>query len=368
MFIDNTLKANLTDWICDVQSGNFSKAAIGKLTFFNSDFFNGTIDEFKFIKYEGGNDQNPPIIDGPKIGKPNIEYEYKFTTYDPEEDEVWIQIDWGDGEITDWFGPYDSGEIATVSHNWTEEDDYIIRARSKDFWHHGPWSYEGYEVKIGNQPPDKPELSGPLYEDPGKELTYSFISYDLEGQDIYYIVDWDDGTTTESDYVNSNTTIELSHIWEKKNDYNITAKAIDIKGNEGELSDPFWIRIGDEPPNKTDIDGPNRGQAGLEIDFVFTADDPENDHICYNIRWGDGEEIHETVLYPSGFSITISHIWNSTGSYTIEARAKDKFGYWGDWTNFNIKIPRTITEKLSFIRYLERFPFLERLLSLFRVI
>jgi hypothetical protein len=340
IFIDGNLEANLTTWICPIQNINFTYATIGRKATDETDFFEGIIDEFKFIKYTGGNDQIPPTIEGPKIGKPNREYDYDFTTNDPEEDEIWIQVDWGDGQITDWLGPYNSGEKVTLSHIWEEEDNYYIKARSMDFWDDSYWSLEGYEVNIGNQPPEPPLISGPLYEDPGKELTYSFMSNDLEGQDIYYIVNWDDGSTTETDYVPSNTSIDLTHIYDFKNDYNITAKAIDVKGNESDLSDPLWIRIGDEPPRKVDIDGQINGKTGVKIDFIFTAIDPDNDKISFNIRWGDGSEILETIWYSSGEPVTFSHIWNKSGSFTIEARAKDKFDYWGDWAPFNIKIPR----------------------------
>jgi hypothetical protein len=366
MFIDDNLKGNLTDWICEVESINFTKAAIGKMTFFDSDFFNGIVDEFKFIKYERGNDQEPPIIDGPKIGKPDKDYDYTFTTNDPENDDVWIQIDWGDGEVTDWMGPYESGETVTVSHRWTEENIYYIRARSKDFWDESHWSIEDYEVKIGNQPPDKPIVSGPLYGESGEEICYNFTAYDLEGHDISYIIDWGDGTTTETDYEPSNTSIGFCHIWDFNNDYNITASAIDINGKVSELSEPLWIRIGDKPPRKTDIDGPASGLSREEIDFVFEAIDPENDNICFNIRWGDGEEILESDWYTSGTQVTFSHSWDTTGTFLIEARAKDIFGYWSDWSSFNIKIPRQREVNFHLMRFLGQFPIIEKLLQIIK--
>ena len=102
------------------------------MTFFNSDFFNGIVDEFKFIKYERGNDQEPPIIDGPKIGKPNIEYDYTFTTNDPEDDDLYYYIDWGDGTIEKRIGPYESGEEVTCNHIWYEIGNFTISAKAKD--------------------------------------------------------------------------------------------------------------------------------------------------------------------------------------------------------------------------------------------
>jgi hypothetical protein len=41
-------------------------------------------------------------------------------------------FDWGDGNLSGWLGPYNSGEIAEASHIWKEEGDYQIRVKAKD--------------------------------------------------------------------------------------------------------------------------------------------------------------------------------------------------------------------------------------------
>jgi hypothetical protein len=364
IYIDYKLEAKLTDWLCEIESSDFLETAIGKRASDNTGFFEGKIDEFKFIKYEKGNDQVPPEIDGPTYGDPGVEYEFTFTTHDPEGDDVWIKVDWDDDNITDWLGPYESGEPVTLTHSWSYEFAFTIKAKSMDKWDDSYWGY--HEMYIGNQPPEPPIITGnKLYGDPDQELTFRFKSYDFEGQDVYYIVDWDDGETTETNYEPSNTTIKLSHSWDEKNDYNITAKAVDIEGDISKVSEPLWIRIGDEPPRKPDIDGPIRGTAGEEIRFIFTTTDPENDKVSYNIKWGDGEELPWTVWYTSGISIQIPHIWNSTGTYIVEARAKDQFGYNSTWESYEINIPRNRPSYLHlFEKLLEGFPLLERVLIL----
>lgn len=55
---------------------------------------------------------------------------------------MFYNIEWGDGEYEDWFGPYNSGEEVVVSHTWDEQGEYTIRTRAKDtdnLW--GPWGY-----------------------------------------------------------------------------------------------------------------------------------------------------------------------------------------------------------------------------------
>jgi len=81
-----------------------------------------------------------PEINGEVNGKVGQTYEYTFSSLDPTGDTVYYYIEWGDGRIQDWIGPYISGELITVSHSWSDKGDYSIRARAKDTdnnW--GPW-------------------------------------------------------------------------------------------------------------------------------------------------------------------------------------------------------------------------------------
>ena len=59
------------------------------------------------------------------------EYVYSTTTSDPDGDQVYYQWDWGD-EISEWDGPYDSGEGITGKHTWTESGTYDVRVKAKD--------------------------------------------------------------------------------------------------------------------------------------------------------------------------------------------------------------------------------------------
>jgi len=73
-----------------------------------------------------------PYVHGPSQGKPNIEYIYTFYSVDPDDDNLYYLIDWGDYTDTDWIGPYDSGEIAEESHIWNAKGSYDIRVKAKD--------------------------------------------------------------------------------------------------------------------------------------------------------------------------------------------------------------------------------------------
>jgi len=75
-----------------------------------------------------------PELDGLIEGTVGEEYDYTFVSTDPENQDVWYYIEWGDGETEEWIGPYSSGQEITVSHTWDEEDTYTIRAKAKDIF------------------------------------------------------------------------------------------------------------------------------------------------------------------------------------------------------------------------------------------
>jgi len=75
---------------------------------------------------------NSPTIDGPTSGSAGTEYTYTIITNEPDGDNVYYYVDWGDGEFEDWFGPFASGTLQTISHTWTEQDTYEIKAKAKD--------------------------------------------------------------------------------------------------------------------------------------------------------------------------------------------------------------------------------------------
>ena len=100
---------------------------------YNSD---GSIDEeFEFdidTIIEPNEFPSDPQIIGPSSGKKGINLEYKFVSFDSEDDNLSYFIEWGDGTNSSWIGPYNSDEEISIEHTWNEENDYIIRAIVKD--------------------------------------------------------------------------------------------------------------------------------------------------------------------------------------------------------------------------------------------
>ncbi|MCK4902683.1 MAG: PKD domain-containing protein, partial [Thermoplasmatales archaeon] len=90
----------------------------------------------------GSNNQQPlaPTISGPSSGKLDTPYTFSFVTTDPNGDDIYYYVDWGDGDTEDWDGPYNSGDSSSASHTWTSIGVYTIKVKARDEnGAEGPW-------------------------------------------------------------------------------------------------------------------------------------------------------------------------------------------------------------------------------------
>jgi outer membrane protein assembly factor BamB len=75
---------------------------------------------------------NLPTIEGATSWKVDEAYQCTLNTTDPEGHDIFYKIDWGDGEVKDWRGPYESGESVSPWHTYIDKGTYTIRAKAKD--------------------------------------------------------------------------------------------------------------------------------------------------------------------------------------------------------------------------------------------
>ena len=76
-----------------------------------------------------------PTINGPTNGTAGQTYNYTFVTTDPYENDVYYYINWGD--CPGWImqvGPYASGQEVTISHTFTNQGTFTIKAMAKDIY------------------------------------------------------------------------------------------------------------------------------------------------------------------------------------------------------------------------------------------
>ncbi len=76
------------------------------------------------------NPPNKPEINGPTHVMPFITYLYNVNTTDEEGEDVRYYIEWGDGS-SQWYGPYASGEIASIEHKW-KTGSHTIKVKARD--------------------------------------------------------------------------------------------------------------------------------------------------------------------------------------------------------------------------------------------
>ena len=124
---------------------------------------------------------------------------------------------------------------------------------------------------------------------------------------------------------------------------------------------------GTHPPNEPTIDGPNSGKAGTSYTYTFTSSDPDGDDVSYYIEWSDVSTTTWTTFQPSGSpGYSESHTWRMKGDYTIRAQVMDVFGVKSGWATLTVSMPKNKMASYNSLslRFLERFPILQKLLIL----
>lgn len=86
------------------------------------------------LRIQPGSDppETPEQPDGPEDGVIDEEYTFETTTTDPEEDNIYYKVDWGDNTTSDWLGAYPSGTRVQITHQWKAPGDYEIKVKAKD--------------------------------------------------------------------------------------------------------------------------------------------------------------------------------------------------------------------------------------------
>ena len=188
-----------------------------------------------FSLWHGSDPPETPITpEGPDEWVRDVETTFSTSAIEPDGEQVYYKFDWGDDNVSDWVGPYNSGETGEASHAWENLGDYEIKAIAKDInGVQSEWSEPALLSIVENEKPTMVEIDGETYGLGGTDYEFTFTSTDPDGHDIFYMVDWDDGERTEwlGPY-SSGETIALSHRWKIKGTYWIKAWAMDTVGGE----------------------------------------------------------------------------------------------------------------------------------------
>lgn len=208
--------------------------------------------------------EKPERPEGPIRGKPDVEYTYTTTTTDPDGDQVYYKWSWDDGTYSGWLGPYNSGAIGTGSHSWSVLGTYDIKVKAKDI--HGAqsdWSDALTISIIENEPPNTPSITGQINGKPGVTYLYIFVTIDLDGDDVYYYVDWGDGDNSgwKGPY-NSGEEASATHSWSSQGTYTIKVKAKDTLDDESD-----WGTLEVTMPKNQDSQSQSSSQQSISQFF-----------------------------------------------------------------------------------------------------
>lgn len=86
-----------------------------------------------------------------------------------------------------------------------------------------------------------------------------------------------------------------------------------------------------EPPQKPQ--GPAQGNAGEELSFWTYSTDPDGDDLYYLFDWGDETESNWVGPYESRETVSVSHVWQKRGMYSIRVKAKDTLDAESNWSD-----------------------------------
>ena len=165
----------------------------------------------------------PPTADAsagePYVGFVNEEIELNGSnSYDP------------DGYIVDFLWEYNNeiikqGEI--INHSFSNEGDYEVILTVTD--NNGAINSTTTHISIvqPNNPPTKPIINGEIFGEVDILYDFTILSYDSDNDDISYYVNWGDGSSINSQFVENGTEMIFQYTWNKSGLYTISVKAFD---------------------------------------------------------------------------------------------------------------------------------------------
>ena len=103
--------------------------------------------EIKLFPIVENTPPNIPTIDGPSNGRKGVPYDFTIVTTDPDGQDVYYDIFWGNAGSGD-VGPFPSGEEQVFEHTWASYGRYTIKVKAIDATGE-VGEYGEFTIKIG---------------------------------------------------------------------------------------------------------------------------------------------------------------------------------------------------------------------------
>ncbi len=238
---------------------------------------------------------------------------------------------------------YSNALIHKEWHNWTD---------GHDVFYHTCYDHPGEDIAMATlswfnaaHPPNTPlKPSGPITVHRNEWFTYSTSTIDPNGDDIRYevkVTGPNTNVTAIGEWHSSGEIDTWGVLWETNDSlgtYQMQVRAQDVNGLWSCWSSPLNITVVNRAPYTSSTpSGPTSGYTGASYSYSTSTTDPDGDDVCYQFDWGDGLTT-TTGYYSSGSTVSVSHTWESSGTYYVKVRAKDVYGAWSDWSD-----PLTVT-------------------------
>ena len=124
-------------------------------------------------------------------------------------------------------------------------------------------------------------------------------------------------------------------------------------------------KLNPNSPTAPDINGQTIGVRRTKYDYKLKSLSPLDRDVYYCVEWGDRKNTGWLGPYNSGEEVTVSHSWDSCKTFYIQVRVKDSENLWGPWGELFVTIEKNKDISISpLLRFLERYPLLNRLLNL----
>lgn len=243
----------------------------------------------------------------------------------PEDKFEYSMIDYLDnGNITIWELKVNNHPISTANGDERGQSGYTIEFLALKY----------YQTSANNNPPTCLLSASPTSGTAPLTVTFSMSASDSDGTIASWQLDVDNDGTAE--YSGSGTPpATQTHTYNEPGTY--TAKLTVTDDDEATAYDIATVTVNassNNPPNTPDQpSGPTSGYTGSSYIYSTSATDPDGDQIKYGWDWnGDGTVDEWTGYYSSGTTVSISHSWDSTGTYNIKVKAQDSNSAESGWS------------------------------------
>lgn len=229
-----------------------------------------------------------------------------------------------DGVIISWVWNLGDGRTGTgvkPTHTYTRAGTYTVTLVVTDDFGSTD-SVTTTAIIVGTSP--VAHAGGPYYGFTNQtvELNGSKSS-DLDGPILSWSWNFGDGTQGIGKIVR--------HVYQRSGVFTVSLKVTDSQGCTGSDTSFAIITPSNYPPTQPRLNVTDASEGNISVSFTVVSSDPDQDDVYYHINWGDNTTT-TTPMFPSGIIISVTHTWDTPGTYTVHAVAIDEYNATSDAT------------------------------------